>query len=80
MVMGGDRKVIEGFSFHNIENTFWYISFGANGYGIYQNCPPENLHSIYAGLLKFLLKGLVDQLSGKQKALAELGLARSTKL
>ena len=72
IVMGGDRKGIEGLSFHNIENAFWNISFGANGYGIYQHCPPENLHSIKEGLFTYLLKGLVDQLSGKQKALAEL--------
>ena len=72
MVMGGDRKGIEGLSFHNIENAFWNISFGANGYGIYQPCPPENLHSLKEGLFKYLLKELVDQLSGKQKALAEL--------
>ena len=70
--MGGDRKGIEGLSFHNIENAFWNISFGANGYGIYQHCPPENLHSIKEGLFTYLLKGLVNQLSGKQKALAEL--------
>ena len=70
MVMEGDRKGIEGVSFHNIENAFWNISFGANGYGIYQHCPPENLHSIKEGLFTYLLKGLADQLSGKQKALA----------
>ena len=35
MVMEGDRKGIEGLSFHNIENAFWNIAFGANGYGIY---------------------------------------------
>jgi hypothetical protein len=72
MVMGGDSKGIEGLSFHNIKNAFWNISFGANGYGIYQHCPPENVHSIKEGLSTYLLKGLVDQLSGKQKALAEL--------
>ena len=77
--MGGDRKGIEGLSFHDIENAFQNISFGANGYSIYQHCPPENLHSIKEGLFTYLLKGLVDQLSGKWKALAELGLARSTK-
>ena len=80
MDIGGDRKGIGGFSFHNIENTFWNISFGANGYGIYRHFPPENLHSIKEGLFKCLLKGLVDQLIGKQKALVELGLVRSTKL
>ena len=26
MVMGGERKGIEGLSFHNIENAFWNIS------------------------------------------------------
>jgi hypothetical protein len=72
MVMGGDKKGIEGLSFHNIENAFWNISFGANGYGIYQHCPPENLHSIKEGRFTYLLKGLVDQLSGKRIALAEL--------
>ena len=72
MVMGGDRKGIEGLSFHNIENAIWNISFGANGYGIYQHCPPENLHSIKDGLFTYLLKGLVNQLFGKWKALAEL--------
>ena len=72
MVMGGDRKGIEGLSFHDIENAFQNISFGANGYSIYQHCPPENLHSIKEGLFTYLLKGLVNQLSGKQKALAEL--------
>jgi hypothetical protein len=51
---------------------FWNHSFGANRYGIYQHCPPDKLHSIKEGLYKYLLKGLVDQLSGKQKALAEL--------
>jgi hypothetical protein len=72
IVMGGDKKGIEDFSYHNIENTFWNISFVANGYGIYLHCPPENLHSIKEGLFKYLLKRLVDQLSGKRKALAEL--------
>ena len=72
MIMGGDRKGIEGLSFHNIENAFWNISLGANEYGIYQHCPPENLHSIKKGFFTYLLKGLVDQLSGKWKALAEL--------
>ena len=56
MVMGGDRKGIEGLSFHNIENAFWNISFGANGYGFYQHCPPENLHSIKEGLLNIFSK------------------------
>ena len=70
--MGGDRKGIEGLSFHNIEDACWNISFGANGYGINQHCPPENLHSIKEGLFTYLLKGLVNQLSGKWKALAEL--------
>jgi hypothetical protein len=65
MVMEGDRKGIEGFSFHNIENAFWNISFGANRYGIYQHCPPENLHSIKVGLFTYLHKGLVNQLCGK---------------
>ena len=55
MVMGGDRKGIEGLSFHNIENAFWNIAFGANGYGIYQHCPQENLYSIKEGLCKYLL-------------------------
>ena len=51
MVIGGDRKRIEGFSFHNIENAFWNISFVADGCGIYQQYPPENLHSIKESLL-----------------------------
>ena len=72
MVMGNDRKGIEDLSFHNIENAFWNISFGANGYGIYQHCPPENLNFIKDGLFTYLLKGLVNQLFGKRKALAEL--------
>ena len=72
MVLGCDRKGVKGFALHSIENAFWNISFGANGYGIYQHCPPENLHSIKEDLYKYLLKGLVDQLCGKWKALAEL--------
>ena len=46
MFLKGDRKEMECLSFHFIENAFWNISFGANRYGIYQHCPPENLHSI----------------------------------
>ena len=72
MFLKGDRKEMECLSFHFIENAFWNYSFGANRYGIYQHCPPENLHSIKEGLFTYLLKGLVDQLCGKQKALAEL--------
>ena len=51
---------------------FWNSSFGANWYGVFQHCPPDNLHSIKEGLFTYLLKGLVNQLSGKWKALAEL--------
>ena len=71
MFLNKDRKEIECLSFHFIENAFWNISFGANMYGIYQHCPPENLHSIKEGIFTYLLKGLVEQLNGKQKALAE---------
>jgi hypothetical protein len=70
----GDWKGMEGFSFHSIEDTFWNISFGANGYGVYQHCTLEHLHSIKKGLFTLALTGLVDQLSGKQNALGELGL------
>ena len=72
MFVKGDRKEMECLSFHLIENAFWNISFGANKYGIFQHCPPENLHSINEGLFTYLLKGLVEQLSGRQRALAEL--------
>ena len=72
MFLNGDRKEMECLSFHFIENAFWNISFGANRYGIFQYCPSENLHSIKEGLFTYLLKGLVEQLSGKWKALAEL--------
>ena len=54
MFLKGDRKEMECLSFHFIENAFWNISFGANRYGIYQHCPPENLHSIKEGLFTYL--------------------------
>ena len=72
MFVKGDRKEMECLSFHFIENVFWNISFGANMYGICQHYHLENLHSINEGLFTYLLKGLVEQLSGRQKALAEL--------
>ena len=46
---------MECLSFHFIVNAFWNISFGASVYGIYQHCPPENLHSIKEGLAPYLL-------------------------
>ena len=72
MFVKRDRKEVECLSFHFIDNAFWNISFGANRHGIYQHCPPENLHSIKEGLFTYLLKGLVGQLNGRRKALAEL--------
>ena len=53
--------------FHFIENAFWNISFGSYGYGIYQFCPPENLHTFKEGQFTYLLKGLMDQQSGQRK-------------
>ena len=55
MFLKGDKKEMECLSFHFIENAFWNISFGAKRYGIYQHCPPENLHSIKEGLFIYLL-------------------------
>ena len=65
-------KELQAYPSTTLRMHFWNSSFGANWYGVFQHCPPDNLHSIKEGLLKCLLKGLVDQLSGKQKALAEL--------
>jgi hypothetical protein len=55
-----------------MDNTFCNISFGANGHGIYQHCPPEKLHSIREGIFSYLLKGFVQHPSGTRVALAEL--------
>ena len=72
MVVGGDRKWVESFTFQYIEIAFRNISFGSNGYGIHQLCYPENSNSIQEGLFIYLLKGLVDQLNSKLNALGEL--------
>ena len=69
MRVASNRQTLSSAVFNVLQS---YSSFGANGYGIYQHCPPENLHSIKEGLFTYLLTGLVDQLSSKRKALAEL--------
>ena len=68
MIKKDDEKDMEGFSFHSIENAFWNILFGGNGYGMYWHCISEQLYSIKGGLFTLPLTGLVDQQSGKKSS------------
>jgi hypothetical protein len=67
-----DTKGVEDLSFHFMDNAFRNICFGDNGLGIYQHCPPGNLHSMKKGIFSYLLKGFVQHPSGTRFALAEL--------
>jgi hypothetical protein len=60
----GERRRLREMSYHFVENAFWDLQFGSSGHGIYQHCPPENLHSIKEGLFDYFLNTLVSKLEG----------------
>ena len=60
----GESKLLKEMSYHFVNNAFWDLNFGSSGHGIYQHCPPKNLHSIKEGLFDYFLNTLVSKLEG----------------
>ena len=63
------EEMLNSYSFHSINNTFWGINFGKyDKFGIYGATPPEQLHLFYLGICDVLVQGFVDKLSNENKA------------
>ena len=64
-VKGKSRSELDALSMHNIENAFQNVYFGARSSSIFDSTPPEPLHGVLLGTVKYLYKVFEDLLSSK---------------
>ena len=57
-IESASKEELQSLSFHQIENAFTGVYFGARNLGITQCTPPEPLHGFKLGLCKYLFEAL----------------------
>jgi hypothetical protein len=60
-----DIETLKSFSFHNVNNAFDNVCFGANEFGIHRATPTEVLHSIQKGWYLYALEGFYQGMGGQ---------------